>query len=109
MNAAAQVGGTLQSAAAAAMRRSAECLAGLQAADGHWCAELTADSTLESDYILFQLWLDPPRNGRWAPASRQRIEKAMRSILARQLPDGGLNIYAGGPSEVSASVKAYVA
>ena len=27
----------------------------------------------------------------------------------RQLPDGGFNIYAGGPSEVSASVKAYFA
>ena len=33
----------------------------------------------------------------------------MVSILERQLPDGGFNIYAGGPSEVSASVKAYFA
>ena len=46
----------------------------LQARDGYWCAELTADTTLESDYILFQLWLHPPRSGRLgsahAPADR---------------------------------------
>ena len=33
----------------------------------------------------------------------------MRSILARQLPDGGFNIYPQGPAEVSATVKAYFA
>jgi squalene-hopene/tetraprenyl-beta-curcumene cyclase len=91
------------------MRRAAEHLAGLQAGDGHWCAELTADTTLESDFILFQLWLDPPKDGRWEPQTRPLIAKAARSILDRQLPDGGFNIYVQGPSEVSASVKAYVA
>ena len=45
-------------------------LAGLQAEDGHWCAELTADTTLESDFILFQLWLYPPEDGRWRPETR---------------------------------------
>src|SRR5207237_1752367 len=35
--------------------------------------------------------------------------EAVVSILERQLPDGGFNIYAGGPAEVSASVKAYLA
>ena len=35
--------------------------------------------------------------------SRPLIDKAVRSILARQLPDGGFNIYADGPSEVSAT------
>jgi squalene-hopene/tetraprenyl-beta-curcumene cyclase len=92
-----------------AMRRAAEHLAGLQARDGHWCAELTADTTLESDYILFQLWLHPPQNGQWEPETRTVIDKAARSILGRQLADGGFNIYVEGPSEVSASVKAYVA
>src|SRR5579883_2741752 len=74
-----------------------------------YLAELTADTTLESDFILFQLWLYPAREGRWEPATRPLIEKAARSILDRQLPDGGFNIYVQGPSEVSASVKAYVA
>jgi squalene-hopene/tetraprenyl-beta-curcumene cyclase len=91
------------------MNRAAAYLAGLQARDGHWCAELTADTTLESDYILFQLWLHPPYDGQWQPETRPLIDKAARSILDRQLPDGGFNIYVQGPSEVSASVKAYVA
>ena len=96
-------------ASAQAMRRAAAHLAGLQARDGHWCAELTADTTLESDYILFQLWLHPPAGAGWEPRTRTVIDKAARSILDRQLPDGGFNIYVQGPSEVSASVKAYVA
>jgi squalene-hopene/tetraprenyl-beta-curcumene cyclase len=109
MSAPVQVGNALQSAAAEAARRSAAFFAGLQAPDGHWCADLTADSTLESDYILFQLWLYPPRNGAWEPETWPRIQKAVRSILERQLEDGGFNIYVDGPSEVSASVKAYFA
>src|SRR5206468_3391629 len=64
---------------------------------------------LESDYILFQLWLYPPVDGKWSPKTRPQIDRAVQSILARQLPDGGFNIYVGGPAEVSASVKAYFA
>jgi squalene-hopene/tetraprenyl-beta-curcumene cyclase len=109
MNVSAQVENALQTAAEQAARKSAGYLAGLQQRDGHWCAELTADTTLESDYILFQLWLYPPVNGKWQPASRLKIDKAVRSILDRQLPDGGFNIYVDGPSEISASVKAYFA
>ncbi len=109
MSAPAQIGRTLQTSARRARDRAAIYLTGLQARDGHWCAELTADSTLESDFILFQLWLDPPKDEVWEPRTRSLIDKAGRSILARQLPDGGFNIYVKGPSEVSASVKAYVA
>ncbi len=36
-------------------------------------------------------------------------ESCVRHILKRQLPDGGWNIYYGGPSEINASVKAYFA
>ncbi len=109
MSAPIQVESALETASAQAARRAAAHLASLQAGDGHWCAELTADTTLESDFILFQLWLHPPKDGQWAPATRPLIAKAARSILDRQLPDGGFNIYVQGPSEVSASVKAYVA
>ncbi|HZT32058.1 MAG TPA: squalene--hopene cyclase [Bryobacteraceae bacterium] len=100
---------TLLSAAAQSARRAAECLVALQQEPGYWCADLTADSTLESDYILFELWVHPPVNGVWDPPTRPRIERAVRSILERQLPDGGFNIYAQGPSEISATVKAYFA
>jgi squalene-hopene/tetraprenyl-beta-curcumene cyclase len=109
MSAPVQVGSTLESAAEQAMGRSAGYLAGLQAPDGHWCGELTADSTLESDYVLFQLWLYPPTSAGWMPETRPLVEKAVRAILGRQLPDGGFAIYPGGPSDVSASVKAYFA
>ena len=80
-----------------------------QTEQGYWWAYLTADTTLESDYILLQLWLDPPQNGVWKPKNRALIDKAVRAILRRQLEDGGFNIYAQGPAEVSATVKAYFA
>jgi squalene-hopene/tetraprenyl-beta-curcumene cyclase len=92
-----------------AIRRSSDYLFSLQAPDGFWCGELTADTTLESDYILLQLWLHQPEDAEWNPPSRVRIGKAARSILDRQLPDGGFNIYYGGSSDVSATVKAYCA
>jgi squalene-hopene/tetraprenyl-beta-curcumene cyclase len=96
-------------AMAAAVERSSEALFRKQAAEGFWCGELTADTTLESDYILLQLWLHQPAGAEWDPPSRERIQKAARSILERQLADGGFNIFSGGPSEVSATVKAYCA
>ncbi len=82
----------------------------LQHEDGYWCALLTADTTLESDYILLQLWLHPPE----AVASGIRravagIAPARASILSHQNADGGFKIYAKGPSEISATVKAYFA
>ena len=39
----------------------------------------------------------------------QLQRRCVRHILKRQLPDGGWNIYHGGPSEINASVKAYFA
>jgi squalene-hopene/tetraprenyl-beta-curcumene cyclase len=39
----------------------------------------------------------------------ERERKAVRYLRAAQLPDGGWPIYYGGPSEISASVKAYFA
>lgn len=92
-----------------ASRRAAEALLHMQYPDGYWWAELTADTTLESDWILLQLWLHPPVNGVWNPPDRPLIDKAVNSILARQLPDGGFNIYPKGPADVSATVKAYFA
>jgi len=35
--------------------------------------------------------------------------KAVNHIFSMQLPDGGWNIYYGGPSEVNATIKAYLA
>src|SRR5690606_30066150 len=78
--------------------------------EGFWAGELEADTTLESDYILLQLWLYPPdADGVWRPPSLARVEKATRRILGKQTRTGGWNIFHEGPDNVSASVKAYFA
>jgi squalene-hopene/tetraprenyl-beta-curcumene cyclase len=94
---------------AEAIGRSCEALFARQAPEGFWCGELTADATLESDYILLQLWIHQPDGATWDPPSRARIAKACRSILERQLADGGFNTYRGGPAELNATIKAYCA
>jgi squalene-hopene/tetraprenyl-beta-curcumene cyclase len=104
-----QLAGTLLEGAAQSALRAADYLAALQSEQGYWWAELTADTTLESDFILLQLWLHPPVNGEWNPPTRPLIEKAVESILARQLSDGGFNVYPHGPADLSATVKAYFA
>ncbi|HWD99615.1 MAG TPA: hypothetical protein VG345_11275, partial [Bryobacteraceae bacterium] len=114
MTSALQVSEHLLLGARQKIRRAAEYLLSLQRNEGYWCALLTADTTLESDYILLQLWMYPPTifsndAGVWNPPTRDRIGRAVNRVLSRQLPDGGFNIYAKGPSEISASVKAYFA
>jgi squalene-hopene/tetraprenyl-beta-curcumene cyclase len=104
-----QIADSLWLGAAQAAQRSADYLVGRQHRNGYWVADLTADTTLESDYVLLQLWLYPPQNGVWDPPSRPLIDKAVESILERQLADGGFSIYPQGPSDVSATVKAYFA
>ena len=72
-----------------------------QAADGHWRGPLEGDTILESEYLLLLAWagkLDSPH-----------VPGAVRRILREQTPAGGWAIYPGGPVDVSASVKAYLA
>jgi squalene-hopene/tetraprenyl-beta-curcumene cyclase len=83
------------------IQRAVDHLLSLQAPEGYWVGELEADTTLESDYIFFLHVLGKLDD-------RRRLKLA-NYIRRRQLPDGGWNIYAGGPSELNASVKAYVA
>lgn len=104
-----QVRDTLFIAAQQKITAAAEHLLSLQHPDGYWCALLTADTTLESDYILLQLWMHSPVDGKWDPPNRGQIDRAAARILSKQLPDGGFNIYVKGPSEISACVKAYFA
>jgi squalene-hopene/tetraprenyl-beta-curcumene cyclase len=92
-----------------AAHSGADALSSLQFEPGYWSGHLTADATLESDWVLLQLWMHPPDASGWNPPSLPRLEKAVRTILERQLPDGGWNIYSGGPSEVNATARAYIA
>ena len=72
-----------------------------QAADGHWCAELEGDTILESEYLLYLNFIDE--------LDDVTLRKAGNYIRSKVLPGGGWNIYPGGPMEISASVKAYLA
>jgi squalene-hopene/tetraprenyl-beta-curcumene cyclase len=81
--------------------RSVSHLLSLQAGEGFWLGELEADTTLESDYIFYLHILDK--------AKPDRVGKLANYIRRRQLRDGGWNIYFGGPAELNATVKAYVA
>ncbi|MBI4893531.1 MAG: squalene--hopene cyclase [Acidobacteria bacterium] len=99
----------LAEACSTTLLRSQAALLDLQKPEGYWCGDLLADTTLESDYILLQLWLHAPTAEGWNPPNWDRIQKAAQSILRRQLPDGGFNIYPGGPADISASIKAYTA
>src|SRR2546427_95626 len=84
-----------------AVERGVSYLLSLQAEEGYWLGELEADSTLESDYIFYLHVLGKADPG--------RIAKLANYIRRKQLPDGGWNIYPGGPAEINATVKAYFA
>jgi squalene-hopene/tetraprenyl-beta-curcumene cyclase len=86
---------------AGAVARAQEYLLSIQREDGHWEGELTVDSTLCSDYILYMHWR--------GAVDEELQTKCAAHIRRRQLSDGGWNIYVGGPSEVNASAKAYFA
>src|ERR1700736_881218 len=84
-----------------AIDRGVNYLLSLQASEGYWLGELEADTTLESDYIFYLNVI--------GKANPDRIAKLANYVRGRQLEDGGWNIYYGGPSELNATVKAYVA
>ena len=85
----------------AALKRSQDYLLSEQKPEGFWVGELMVDSTLVSDTVIYHHW-----NGK-VDAEWQR--KAVNHLFSMQLPDGGWNIYYGGPSEVNATIKAYLA
>ncbi len=92
----------IKSRIAAAVDASRQFLFGMQdRVEGFWCGELGADTTLVSDYILLHRLL--------GTEDETRTRKCATEILNRQNPDGGWPIYEGGPSNISASVKAYFA
>src|SRR5664280_241151 len=84
-----------------AILRSQEHLFSIQKPEGYWVGELMVDSTLVSDIVAYHHW-----DGKVDPAWQR---KAVNHIFSMQLPDGGWNIYYGGPSEVNATIKAYFA
>ncbi len=83
------------------IRGAQEHLLGLRKPEGYWLGELIVDSTLVADMLAYHHW-----NGK-VDAAWQR--KAVHHLFSLQLADGGWNIYHGGPSQINATVKAYLA
>jgi squalene-hopene/tetraprenyl-beta-curcumene cyclase len=84
-----------------ALNSARDHLFSLQHEEGYWCGELEADTTLVSDYIFVHMVL--------GTVDQKRFEKCARQILRFQNEDGGWPIFNGGPSNISAAVKAYFA
>ena len=85
----------------AAIQRSQDYLLSAQKPEGYWIGELIVDCTLVADMVSYHHW------NRSVDEKWQR--KAVNHIFSLQLPTGGWSIYLGGPAEVNATVKAYLA
>jgi squalene-hopene/tetraprenyl-beta-curcumene cyclase len=84
-----------------AIDRAQRYLLEAQAPDGHWRGELEADASITAEYVLFGHLLDR--------VDARREAKAVRYLRGCQRPDGGWNLYKGGTSNLSVTLKAYFA
>jgi squalene-hopene/tetraprenyl-beta-curcumene cyclase len=89
----------IASRVAAAIDAARKHIFSRQHEEGYWCGELEADTTLEADYMMLHAVL--------GTVDAERFQKAANYILQHQNEDGGWPTYAGGPSNISASVKSY--
>lgn len=85
----------------ACTKRSQDYIMSIRKPEGYWVGELFVDSTLVSDMVAYHHWAGDVDEA-W-----QR--RAVKHIFENQLEDGGWNIYHGGPAEVNATIKAYLA
>ncbi|MFT7617105.1 MAG: squalene-hopene/tetraprenyl-beta-curcumene cyclase [Planctomycetota bacterium] len=83
------------------IERAVTALIGLQNHDGHWVGELEGDTILSSEYILCVYFMG------WEVRDAEEIKKCLNFLRRQQNDEGGFSLYPGGPSDVSASVKAY--
>ena len=73
-----------------AIQRSQTYLLSQQKPEGYWVGELMVDATLVADMVAYHHW-----DGKVDPAWQH---KAINHMFSMQLPDGGWNIYYGGPA-----------
>jgi len=81
--------------------RASHVLMEHQHPDGYWCFELEADCTIPAEYILMMHFM-----GEIDEDIEAKIAVYLRT---HQCEDGGWNLFYGGDSELSCSVKVYYA
>src|SRR5207244_89893 len=84
-----------------AISRAQRYLLSLQAPDGHWIGELEADWALTAEALLLHHLIDR--------VDGNHQQRAVRFLRRRQNADGGWSLFAGGPSDLSATIKIYFA
>jgi squalene-hopene/tetraprenyl-beta-curcumene cyclase len=82
-----------------------EALKARQYAEGHWIFEFEADSTISSEYIMLRHFLGEVDDD----ASIETEAKIGRYLRARQNSDGGWPLFHDGDSDLSVTIKAYLA
>ncbi len=83
------------------LSRAVNALLELQNHDGHWVGELEGDTILSSEYVLCLYFMG------WEERDKDEIAQCLNFLRRQQNEKGGFSLYPGGPSDVSASVKAY--
>jgi squalene-hopene/tetraprenyl-beta-curcumene cyclase len=91
----------LRARAEAALKHTMAALVAKQNAQGYWVGELQGDSILESEYLLLKFILEQDDD-----PNLPFIANYLRTL---QQADGGWNMYPGGASDLSGTVKAYFA
>ena len=100
----------LHAAVADAAERAATALVRQQDPSGYWCAELTADSTLESDFHPARVMEQRPQLTAFGNMRKAaEFRKQWRQSSLASLPMAVSTSMSKGPSEISASCKAYFA
>ena len=84
-----------------AWQNARDALLRLQNPKGYWVGELQGDSILESEYLLLKFIL-----GHETDPDLPKIANYLRGL---QNPQGGWSLFPGGPSDLSATAKAYYA
>ncbi|MBI3637602.1 MAG: squalene--hopene cyclase, partial [Candidatus Rokubacteria bacterium] len=84
-----------------AISRAQASLLARQEPDGHWVGKLEANTTITSECLLLCHLLDR--------VNHAREKKAVAYMRRRQRPDGGFDLFPGGPTNLSATIKAYFA
>src|SRR5258708_4582371 len=81
---------------AATIAQTREALKRRQALDGHWVYELEADTTIPSEYIMLEHYLDE--------IDVEIEQKIARYLRQRQRADGGWPLFYDGEIDISATV-----